>query len=351
MSKIALITDTHYGIRNDNQIFLDKNKKFFDNFFFKEIDEQGIKHVIHLGDLVDRRKFINFNTARHLRKDFIEPLIKRNIDYHQILGNHDVYYKNTNDVNAIEELYAHRLNYYHEPKELQFFGKSILLLPWICDENREMSMAAINNTKATICMGHLQITGFQMQGGNICNNGENIDLFDRFDFVFSGHFHVKSHHKNIYYLGSHSQFIWSDYNNPRGFHIFDTKNNKLTFYENPYKMFTKLFYDDKNKEINQILDYDFAKHKDTYVKIIIKSKQNPYYFDKFYNKLEEVQPIDIQIVEENVLGDFEEDIEKIVETQNPIEMLRWYINHSNVQNPKKYESIISELYKKAIEME
>jgi len=100
MSKIALITDTHYGIRNDNQVFLDKNKKFFDNFFFKEIDAQGIKHVIHLGDLVDRRKFINFNTARHLRKDFIEPLIKRNIDYHQILGNHDVYYKNTNDVNA-----------------------------------------------------------------------------------------------------------------------------------------------------------------------------------------------------------------------------------------------------------
>ena len=57
--KIALITDTHFGARNDSLLFLDFFRKFYENIFFPTLKERGIKEIIHLGDVVDRRKFIN----------------------------------------------------------------------------------------------------------------------------------------------------------------------------------------------------------------------------------------------------------------------------------------------------
>ena len=58
--KYALITDTHFGVRNDSQILLEYQKKFYDEIFFPYLDKNDIKHIVHLGDLVDRRKSINF---------------------------------------------------------------------------------------------------------------------------------------------------------------------------------------------------------------------------------------------------------------------------------------------------
>ena len=93
--KIALITDTHWGVRNDQLAFLDNNKKFLDDIFFPYLDAHSIDTVIHLGDLVDRRKYLNINTAKRLRDDFIRPLHRREIRPYLIIGNHDTYYKNT----------------------------------------------------------------------------------------------------------------------------------------------------------------------------------------------------------------------------------------------------------------
>ena len=60
--KIGLITDTHFGARNDSLIFSDFFRKFYENVFFPTLKERGITDVIHLGDVVDRRKFINYKT-------------------------------------------------------------------------------------------------------------------------------------------------------------------------------------------------------------------------------------------------------------------------------------------------
>ena len=113
--KIAIITDTHWGVRNDNSAFLDMNKKFLDNVFFPKLRENSVTTLIHAGDLVDRRKYINIQTANRLRIDFIEPVEQMGLDYHHILGNHDVYYKNTNEVNAIHELYRKKFEIYESP--------------------------------------------------------------------------------------------------------------------------------------------------------------------------------------------------------------------------------------------
>ena len=53
--KIALITDTHWGVRNDNIAFIDNSKQFLSDLFFPTLEKEGIKTVVHLGDLVDRQ--------------------------------------------------------------------------------------------------------------------------------------------------------------------------------------------------------------------------------------------------------------------------------------------------------
>ena len=103
--KIAIITDTHFGARADSKAFADYFYKFWDNTFFPYLIENGIKTIIHCGDLMDRRKYVNFDTLNRMRRDFVKPMIDNGITMHTIVGNHDTYYKNTVAVNSVEELF------------------------------------------------------------------------------------------------------------------------------------------------------------------------------------------------------------------------------------------------------
>ena len=102
--KIALLNDTHFGARNDSLIFDDYFHKFYDDIFFPYIKEHNIKTLVHLGDIVDRRKFINYKIAHNFRHKFLQRLWSEKIDTHIIIGNHDIYFRNTNKVNAVQEL-------------------------------------------------------------------------------------------------------------------------------------------------------------------------------------------------------------------------------------------------------
>ena len=74
--KIALLTDTHFGARNDSPAFSKYFFKFYDEVFFPYLKENNITTLIHLGDIVDRRKFINFKTSHDFRKNFMMRLFR-----------------------------------------------------------------------------------------------------------------------------------------------------------------------------------------------------------------------------------------------------------------------------------
>jgi len=349
--KIALITDTHWGIRNDNTIFHDNNKRFLENIFFPFLDEHGVVNVIHLGDIVDRRKYINFLTAKRLREDFLEPLAKRDIQMNIIAGNHDVFYKNTNNVNALDELLAGNYPNVHihiDPIEWTFDNTTLLLLPWINDENREKTLNSIKNTTAKVVMGHLELSGFEMFKGSFNTHGDDPSIFDKFDLVCSGHFHHRSTNGNISYLGSHAEFTWSDYDDPRGFHILDTDTLELKFIQNPYKMFKKIWYNDKDKNMAEVLDQDFSDVKNCYVKVIVVKKENPYWFDMFTERLEKAVPYDIQIIEDNSIT--LEETDAVDEAESTIDIFKRYIDQVNSAhiNKEKLESTIVSLYNEAL---
>lgn len=300
LNKVALITDLHYGARNDNLSLINYQNRFYNDHFFTTLEKEGIKEVYILGDLVDRRKYINFNTAYRLRTDFIERLLPYQV--HVIAGNHDVYFKTTNELNALAELLAlyPNIHLYENPSTIKMLddGPSVLMMPWICEYNFKESMEALKTSQSKFCFGHFQIQGFEMYQGSYCEDGLSSDIFNKFQMVASGHFHKKSSNFNIHYLGATHEMIWSDFNCPRGFHLMDVNTGELEFIKNPYRLFNKVLYSDKNKTIEEVFDVDFEYYKDTFVKVIVAEKTNPYWFDEFLSKFEDVGVIDVKPIEE-----------------------------------------------------
>lgn len=354
--KIAIITDTHWGIRNDNVSFLDNNKMFLDNTFFPRIAKEGITNVLHLGDLVDRRKYINYNTANRLRRDFLDPLSGMGINLTLVAGNHDTYFKNTNDVNALQELVVGKYSnatVYDKHAELVKFGNlPILLIPWICDDNRNQVLEAVQRGGTSICAGHLEIQGFEMYRGSIVSHGDDRSIFGRYDMVLSGHYHHRSSDGSIFYLGSHGEFTWSDFDDPRGFHILDTETLELTFVENPYKMFKKIWYNDADENFLNA-DINYSSYKNTLLKVIVTNKTNPYWFDKFVENLESENPIDIQIVEDHLNLDLEDDMDIVNEAESTLDIFKKYIDNYEIKNinKEKLSKKIIELYNEALTVE
>ncbi|MGZ4849795.1 MAG: metallophosphoesterase [Candidatus Bathyarchaeia archaeon] len=352
--KIALLSDTHWGVRNDHPAFLDNTKLFLDNVFFPYIDSNNIEGIIHPGDLTDRRKYININTARRLREDFFNPLEARNLFFDIIAGNHDTYYKNTNKINSLSELIQnpkHRV--FWEASEQLYDGLPILLLPWICDDNRAQSLDVVRNSNAPICMAHLELDGYEMYKGVVNIGGDDPSLFGHFDAVYSGHYHHRSSRRNIHYVGSHGQFTWSDYDDIRGFHILDTQTKEVTFVENPYTMFEKVWYDDRDKTVDDILEQDFSRFNNKMVKVVVTAKSNPYWFDKFIDEIEKQSVIDMQVVEDHRNLDLQNDETIIDEAQSTIEIFRSYIESASIPgtNKLKLEKTIEELYAEALSIE
>ena len=135
--KIALITDTHFGARNDSLPFNEYFYKFWEEVFFPYIDKKGIDTIIHLGDTMDRRKFVSYKIANDFRTRFLQPIIDRNINTHILIGNHDTYYKNTNEVNSLAELVGTKhdnIKFYEENCTVNFGNVPIFFCPWINSE-------------------------------------------------------------------------------------------------------------------------------------------------------------------------------------------------------------------------
>ncbi len=299
--KIALLNDTHFGVRNDSEAFRKYQLRFYNEIFFPYLKEHNIKTLVHLGDVVDRRKFINFQTASIFRKHFWNKLWKEKIDTHIIIGNHDTYFKNTNDVNAIENLYTsfdgvHEPFIYTRPKVVDFDGTPILFLPWICDDNREESLQILNTAKAEIIMGHLEIKGIEMQNGVINDYGNDKADFKRYERVISGHFHKHTDDGQIFYCGAQYEMTWSDYKDPKGFHIFDTETREITRISNPFTIHKKIVYDDKTKDYS---NFDLKPYNEHFIKLIVLNKTNEEMFDRFIERIyNEVTTYDLTIIED-----------------------------------------------------
>jgi predicted phosphodiesterase len=349
--KVALITDTHHGIRNDAAPFLDMTKKFLDDVFFPTLEEHDIQEVVHLGDILDRRKYVAFNTANHLRNEFLLPTLDRVENFHLILGNHDVVHKNTNEIAGPVELYVgftqlrDGFRIYKDAKEIEFMdGTKAMFVPWINDSNREASLNAIERTSAQICFGHLELEGFEMYRGVVCEEGLSSSHFNKFDVTCSGHFHHKSSKNGIHFLGSHGEFTWADYNDERGFHIFDTQTRELEFIQNPYTMFEKVHYDDTVP--------NFAPDvSGKYVKVICRGRSDQIRFEQFISDLEKYNPVEVQVVDDHLnAGDMVTAMDEVDDGEDTLSIFK-KATELYEGDRSAMDEFITELYNEALSIE
>lgn len=307
--KIAILNDTHCGIRNSSEVFLNNAAQFYDEVFFPYCVENNIKQIVHLGDYYDHRKFINFKALNHNRKHFLDKLRNNGMVMDIIPGNHDTYYKNTNDLNSLKELLGHFMNEIHiimKPTVMDYDGFKFALLPWITQENYEESMSFVKNCKADWLGGHLELNGFNLMRGVVNTHGMDHKLFDRFERVLSGHFHTKSERDNVTYLGTQLEFFWSDAHDPKYFHVFDTDTRELEAIRNPYTIFEKIVYDDSKTDYNQV-EVDHLDNK--FVKIVVVNKNDMFTFDRFVDRIQNRPIHELKIAENfnEFIGDNVED--------------------------------------------
>ena len=349
--KIALITDTHWGVRNDSQVFLTYFEKFYRECFFKYLDDHDINTIIHLGDIVDRRKYINYVTLRAFKENFVKPVKDREIDLHVIVGNHDIPYRSSNEINAMREIFEHGNNQYvktyDNPTNINMDGCDIALMPWIHPGNFQTCATFIDKTPAQVLFGHLE-----MSRGLVMNEGYSAEMFKHFDVVASGHYHHKSTRGNINYLGAPYEMTWHDYDDPRGFHIFDTETRTFEFIKNPYKMFYKLWYDDEGKELQDVVEQDYSEYENTYLKVIVTSKTNPYWFDLFLDKLYKVNPANLSIVDDNKNLDQLNEDEIVNEAEDTLTIMHNYVNATEMDvSATDLNKLLQSLYSEAQSME
>jgi DNA repair exonuclease SbcCD nuclease subunit len=351
--KVAIITDTHLGARSDSMVFHDYFLRFFEQVLFPWLIENNVKILIHLGDFTDRRKYINFYTLNIVRTRIMARLKELGILVIVTVGNHDTFFKNTNEVNSMQELFSDMENIMvlTEPEEVLFDETKVLLMPWMNTANMEQSLAAIKNTDAKILMGHLELKGFIMQRGQKAEHGLDPEIFNKFNLVCSGHYHHKSDEGNIHYLGAPYEMTFADVNDPRGFHVWEPGKDNVEFIQNPYRMFHKLFYDDKNKELGTLLKRLTEKYSGTYVKVIVANRTNPYYFEKYLEKLFSLNPADVKIEEDLSLN--ESDTEVVVDmAEDTLTILNKYVDGLEIDSDKaKIKEELRLLYVEASHMD
>lgn len=295
--RLAILNDTHTGIRNSSDIFLDNAEKFYTDVFFPYLLENDIRHIIHLGDYYDNRKFINFRALNRNRNHFLKPLREHGITMDIIRGNHDTYYKNTGELNSLKELLGHYMNevtIIHEPRIMEYGSLKMGLVPWIDVENEKEAMDFLANAKCDWIGGHFDIQGFEMMKGIKNEHGLDRDVFSRFERVISGHYHTKSEQGNITYLGSQMEFFWNDAHDPKFFHVIDTETRELTAIRNPHTLHHRIYYDDTKEDY---LHYDLDVVYNKFVKVVVINKTDSFTFDRFIDRIQNRNILELKIAE------------------------------------------------------
>jgi hypothetical protein len=113
-------------------------------------------------------------------------------------------------------------------------------------------------------------------------------------------------------------------------------------------MFNKVHYDDSTNQVESITIEDLEKYRNTYVKVIVHTKNNPYWFDMFIDKLEKVDPLGIQVVEDNLYLNLEDDSDIVNEAEDTLSILKKFVDNTELNVEKKdVERFLSELYAEA----
>tara|TARA_R100001510_G_C7632384_1_gene191049 strand:- start:312 stop:1352 length:1041 start_codon:yes stop_codon:yes gene_type:complete len=344
--KVVIITDQHFGCRKNSKLFHDYFLKFYEDIFFPYLEDHKIDTIIDMGDTFDSRKGVDFSSLAWAKNNYFDRLKSMGVKIHTIVGNHTAYYKNTNEVNAVDLLLREydNVTVYSETTEIKLGKLNVLLIPWINKENEESSLKHIKDSSCKVAMGHLELNGFRAHRGCIMDHGHASEIYLNYTKVFSGHYHTRSDNGRIYYLGNPYEMFWNDCNDKRGFTLFDTETLEHAHINNPYRLFYNIYYEDTPHQL-----FDASEYENKIVKVIVRKKTDTKNFEKFVDKLYASGVADLKVVESFVLQESEEF--EVFESEDTLSILDRYIQEAEINLDKTVvQSIMRDVYQEACEL-
>ena len=344
--KIAIITDQHFGARKNSKLFHDYFLKFYNDVFFPTLEEYGITTVVDMGDTFDSRKGIDFSALSWAKNNYYDRLQEMGVKVHTIVGNHTAYYKNTNNVNAVDLLLREydNVTVYSEPTEVMLGKLPTLFIPWINQENEESTLKLIKKTTCPCAMGHLELQGFRVNKQIVMEHGLESKLFGKFTRVYSGHYHTRSNDGTVFYLGNPYEIYWTDVGDTRGFHIFDTETITHEPVNNPYRLFYNIYYEDTDYQT-----FDTRRYENKIVKIIVRKKTDTKKFEKFIDKLYASNISELKVIENFDISESREF--EAFENEDTISILNRYIQEAEISLDKSIiQEMMQEIYQEACEL-
>ena len=347
--KVAVITDQHFGARKNSKLFHDYFLEFYNEVFFPYLEDNSISFCIDMGDTFDNRTGINYSALRWAKDNYFDILRDRKINLISVVGNHTAYYKNTNSVNACELLLREYDNIHvvTEYEELKVGGLDIAFVPWVNSENEESTYKKINKSKCRVVMGHLELNGFLANAHHVMEHGQDKGIYERFERVYSGHYHHRNSQDNIHYLGNPYEIYWNDCGDVRGFHIFDTETLEHTPVNNPHQLHHKIVFDNDDYQT-----FDTRPYNNKIVKVIVKDKGKGTKFEKFVDKLYKAGVADLKIIDTFDYGTgFVNYEDQGQETEDTLTLVSKYIDEVDTQVDKsKVKKLLQNIYQEACEV-
>jgi len=348
MNKIVLITDLHWGCRNDISLFYEYFNKFYIELL-EYMNVNGLKDLFILGDVFDRRKYINFKTLDAARRIFFSRFRDDGIKIHIILGNHDIHYRESLELSSPMLVLNDYDNIivYNKPTVVDINGNTISMIPWICKENEKEITKFITDTNTDLCFGHFEFANFPMYKGIDSESGMSTGLFQKYELVCSGHYHTRSQKENIVYIGTPYEMNWQDAGDAKGYHTFDFDTRKLEFHANSNILFHKINYNETSP-IN-LDEYDL---ENCFVKVIVTNKNDLYRFDQFMNQLYNKKCYEIKIIED-ILENINGEIDDNINLEDTLDVLSNYITSIGLNDvdTSQLDAFMKKLYIEALNEE
>lgn len=333
--KVYFLADVHFGMKGDNPIWLKDCTDYFEHVFIPYCREHVRQNdiLVMLGDWFDNRSNIGLHTI-NCALDIMEKLSRIFLDIRLIVGNHDIFQKNSNYITSLNMFkFIPNVRIYYEPTVDTICGKTILFVPWVEDLKEQRKL--LKSYETDYVFGHLEIGGcVTSHKGNKLKSDNTIQSTDfRKSQVYAGHIHIRQDFKNIHYVGTPYHKDRNDLDNTKGITILDLETGETEFVENT---FSPQF---KHMRIYDILDKTVGELKsewnNNYIDLVIKSGDYPKCsFDKlreiFMNVYRGFEPIceksDV-VVESNDV--------QITETKSAPEILNEYLEQCDMSNDIK----------------
>lgn len=231
--RIWLITDTHLGVRSNSREWMESIEGYFYDFLIPTIQENYKPGdiLVHCGDIFESRQSINLYVLNKAL-DIFEKLSSI-LPVYMIIGNHDIFMKYSNDVNSLKIFKKFKnITVYEDATEAMIGNTQVVFMPWKDTHEQEAEVLAHHNGEILFC--HTDVRGFSFNRIQKIDSGNNIEAFNKFRRVYSGHIHFAQKYKNVRMLGSPYELTRSDSGNTKSIWMLDLETDQEYQWENTY---------------------------------------------------------------------------------------------------------------------